>query len=269
MRHFLFWMLGLSLLIVVSYSAEIPELVTTYSPKTGRVIDAATGKGIPGVTVVALGWFSQGGFYASSFGCTFESLGLTDADGYYRTPSGLMHMAPGAPWLGPKNWWTINAVKPGYALVDKSKYNDTVGVDRHGAVVTSRWKVFSVGVSDIVMHKVDASLDERFDDYSVAGGSCELINPALYYRLRNEIFSDLRPMVCALSVDAPLDEKTVWGLHGFSTHLTPDSRSVERFKQRLIALDPAYSQTLNTSHAPHAYRAGDLCTVMTAMGNDK
>ncbi|MCE7950625.1 MAG: carboxypeptidase regulatory-like domain-containing protein [Xanthomonadales bacterium PRO7] len=268
MRRLLFWLLVPLVLVVVIYSGELPELVMTYSPKTGRVVDATTGKGIPGVTVTALGWFWQGGLFTTSSGCTFASFGLTDANGYYRTPSGWRRVNPGAPWFHPGNSWTINAVKPGYTLVDKSNFKAGSG---EGAVVTSKWKIFSVGVSDIVMRAVDLPLKERVEDYAygMAGDNCASTDPSLYHELRNEVFSDLKARVCALPADTPLDEKTVWGLEGFSSYLTPDSRSVERFKQRLIKLDPAYSQTLNPSHPPHDYRAGDLCSVMTEMGNDK
>lgn len=267
MRRLLFWLLVPLVLVVAIYSGEIPELVMTYSPKTGRVVDASTGKGIPGVTVTALGWFWQGGLFTTSSGCTFASFGLTDANGYYRTPSGWARVNPGVAWFDPRNWWTINAVKPGYTLVDKS--NIMAGTSQ-GAVVTSKWNVFSVSVSDIAMRAVNLPLKERVDDYGygMAGDNCTSTDPRLYHELKKEVFSDLKTLVCSLPTGAPLEEKTVWGLEGFSTYLTPDSSSVERFKRRLIKLDPAYSQTLNPSHSPHDYRAGNLCSVMTDMGND-
>jgi hypothetical protein len=254
--------------LVLAYAREIPEIVSAYSVKTGRVVDKDTGKGIPGVTVLVHGWFNEGGLFQGSQGCTFAALGYTDTEGYYATPSGWRHLTPGLPIWDPHNLWTINVVKPDYTLVDSNNRQTPAG---RGATVSSAWQILAVAVSDITMKKVDLPLKERVEDYGnvIGGGGCVKVNSEVYDRMHQEIFADLKSRTCALGRDAQLDESTVFGLTSLSTYLYGDSRSVERVNERMTKLDPAFSQALINNHPPHTYRASDLCQVMTAMENDR
>ena len=259
----------LVILLLLAYAREIPEIVSAYSAKTGRVIDKDTGKGIPGVTVLVHGWFNEGGLFQGSQGCTFAALGYTDADGYYVTPSGWRHLTPGLPIWDPHNNWTINVVKPDYTLVDSNNRQTPAG---RGATVSSAWQGLAVAISDIAMKKVDLPLNERVHDYAITiggGGGCVKVNPDVYERMHREVFADLKSHTCALAADTQLDEPTVFGLTSFSTYLYGDSRSVERVNEKMTKLDPAFGQALINDHPPHTYRAGDLCQVMTAMENDR
>jgi hypothetical protein len=255
------------IVLILAYAREIPEIIDAYSAKTGRVVDKDSGKGIPGVTVIVQGSFNSAGLFQGSHGCTFAAFGNTDAEGNYRTPSGWMHVSPGLPIWDPHNTWTINVVKPGYTLVDS---NNRLTPHGRGANVSSTWNVLAVAVADIAMQHVDLPLKERVDDYAYADGSagCIKVNPDLYFRMKREIFVDLKAATCALPADASVDSPTVFGLTSFSANFNPDySPTVESVRRRMTKIDAGFPHIPDIP--PQTYRAGDLCQVMTASESDR
>lgn len=268
------WLIVLFAIVLLSYAREIPELVMAYSAKTGRVVDAVTRKGIPDVAVIASGYFFSGGLYQTQHGCTYNVIGYTDSEGKYWLPGTWRHISPGLPYLDPHNTWSITAVKPGYVFAgDKERIEKNANANLRslrGAAadsVSSSWMGYVVSVSDIALETADLSLRQKTEYFPQTGG-CVEDNSELSFRLRRDLFDNLKNGVCGADSSTQLDSETVLGLQGFSIYLSHDSRAVFRFTERLSKLDPAFADILKSEHQEHTYRAADVCQVMTDMGRE-
>ena len=254
--------LGLLLAFVgVGYAVEVPELMRAYGAKDGRVVDQDTGKGVAGAWVVARAAMSSGGVFQTNHGCVYAAAAQTDKDGNYRLPSAWSHAAPGAPWFSPQTTWNVVATKPGYITTGDTP-NPYTGSNGHGP--SSSLGLTSTHVAEITLHKANLSTKQKVDYYAqTVRLGCEKANPTDFQALVRLVFNDLKTSVCSGSTDETLDASTVRGLAAFASSLTSDSRLGDDFARRMTERDPDYAALSKSENVTHAFKASDVCQVMT------
>lgn len=77
------FLLFVLLAFIVSYMTQRSQLLTALGPKTGRIINADSGEGIPGAIIVEESWIVEEGVLSRSAGCTSVEMTRTDDSGNY------------------------------------------------------------------------------------------------------------------------------------------------------------------------------------------
>ena len=99
---------------IVSYITQLSEILIALGPKSGRIIDADSGDGIPGVIVVEESWFVEEGLLNRSAGCTSIEMTHTDANGNYHFQDSYYGWEMGFPTRSPHQHFFIHTTKHGY-----------------------------------------------------------------------------------------------------------------------------------------------------------
>lgn len=264
------WTLWVSALLVLLALLVLPQMLSApmvYSAKAGRVVNEATGKGIPGVTVLAKGNFSAGLYYGSQNACLYGLSVLTDADGYFELPSTWSRAPIGLPFFGkPRTTWDFSVVKPGYVMVgDKARMEfDEAGylksfIGFQANPFIASWSGYKVRIAPIKMEVANLSLPEQVAYYgtmAAAGCSNDVTSVRANLAWEHQMFNYWKPQICGASSNDTVNTPTAFALTG----VAPD---FAKAKRRLIELDPEF-QSADPYNRPHQYRIGDLCQAMTA-----
>ncbi|MFC4820497.1 carboxypeptidase-like regulatory domain-containing protein [Dokdonella ginsengisoli] len=219
----LFCLFYLFLVLIQPYRFPI-----VLSEKHGRVIDAQTGKGLPGVAViVTYNLWSSTPMQAGDGGCMHQKIVWTDADGSYVIPNAskdidvaedmLLRMVPGYS----RNYgWLLEYYKEGYVVKeDLERMIDTIEgrpVPRVTPVepYTKNGPVYIV--PPVAMQKADmASSPAMADAYIASIGSMaaglrcfmdDKRNPTASVKLRGEMKTSVRKFICDLPPEKILAE---------------------------------------------------------------
>jgi hypothetical protein len=210
-----------------------------FMPKTGRIVDGATGNGIPDIPVIAIG--SSGGmnfFGGGNYHQLYRILTRTDANGTYRIPS-TWRSAPywsGLPGTRPQVNWAITAFKIGYAVVgdDDAWLSD----DRGSFPLQPRSTEFSpkaivglltVDVNPIAMRHIDltdAQAANYYSDIIYAQGTLtfEYKMKPEEIALRRVAFDFFMPRLCG----SDPEERVTWSPAAF---LDDDLKYIHEIKR--------------------------------------
>lgn len=257
-----FWVIvGGAILLV--FLPQIPSCVMANTPKTGKVIDATTGKGMPDVLVIAAARFYAGPvIHGSANSAPYRIITRTDSDGNYWIPNTWMHTTFGLPGTDPRERWVITAFKLGYVVEgDEEALNvfDEFGNAKYvpRSVVYSpsaMWLGFVVHVQPLVLKPTQLTLKEAsvyYNKIAGAGGFAvgkreDELNVRLY---ASEYF---RSRVCEMDQDAELDQSAAGALTFFTAR-------PEKAVLTLRTLEPS---GFRDAYQHPIFRAGNVCTAM-------
>jgi hypothetical protein len=262
-----FWMIvGGAILLV--FLPQIPSCVMSNTPKSGKVVDAVTGKGMPDVIVIAAATFNAGPvIHGSSRATPYRIITHTDANGNYWIPSTWSHLSFGMPGTDPREKWLITAFRLGYALEGDEKALKAFGEFGRPkylplSIVESpkaTWQGAVVKVAPLILNPVKLTLKEAAIYYrSILGvGGYAIGSPGDEAKLRlypNEFFLS---EVCGMDPSAELDMPTASALALFTER--PDEAI-----HSLRALEPSrWSDAYHHS----VFHAGNVCTAMKVRGH--
>jgi hypothetical protein len=266
----LLWMIGPILLLLAPASLNILFNSKAYSAKEGRVIDTATGNGMPNVAVIAVAnFFGANLVHGSTQATLYRVITHTDADGNYRIPSKwgeLVWWFPSIPGTAPDIRWIITVFQPGYAVIGDDRaleyYEHGEGAMDPNSVWLSppaTWLGTTTRVEPIKVHSVQISLKQtaRYAQRIMgAGESVESRNSPEELALRklgNQVFL---PQVCALDPEATMDPTEAGALTAFGYDFVQSNG-------RLGELEPSGRQDAY----PHPiFHTRNVCEAMKAGG---
>lgn len=256
-------------LILLLFLPQIPGCVMANTPKTGRVIDAATGKGLAHVAVIAAAEFNaQNLIHGTNSSCRYRIIAYTDADGSYWIHNTWLDLAFGLPGTDPRLRWVVTAFKPGYAIEgDEGAWT----FDEYGAAKkwpasviwspSSWWLGVVVRVNPIRMTPVQLSLKEAAVYYGniISAGACNSAMPLSVEEreLRKTGYDIFLPKVCEMPPDTEMDMTEADAFSAFTYH-------IERSDVSLRRLEPSGFQDL---YRHPVFHAGNVCQSLIAGGS--
>jgi len=255
------------LLVVLAFLPQIPGCVMANMPKTGRVIDATTGKGMAGVAVIASAQFAaQNLIHGSNVSCRYRIITHTDADGGYYISNTWSRLAFGLPGTDPQISYAIVAYKAGYVIDgdERAWTFDKYGQPGSpGSEIAAWWLGPVVRVETIRMKPAALSLKQEAVYYSdsIAGSffGCDVNRLNVQeVTFRRSAYDILMPKVCSLPSSNELDDKATGAL----IDLVPQ---LEKANERLKQLEP--ENWGKDSYMQPKYRAEDVCKAMQAGGD--
>lgn len=270
---------ALALLVCVPMLVNLLGSAAVYAAKRGRVVDVTTGKGMPGVFVIATGDaygqvfnpVSSGGFDDP----LYRIVARTDANGDYTIPSTWAHAEiwfPPIPFLLKlQAEWKITAFLPGYAVVgDEVAWRsfDDRGHPSYSPRSLHRRTGTTLGllvneVEPLEMRPVQLNLREAATYYASvtrdtaigrSGRRLDRGDTPEENALREIGRRALLPQLCSMDSLAQVDAHTVNGILRFS----PSVVSREKYHQRLVELEPQN----NTYRDSPKFLAGHVCEAM-------
>lgn len=245
-----------------------PGALSAFRAKSGRVIDKASGKGIPDAFVLATATFEASPLINQSTNkVLFNVVVRADADGAYRVPSQWEHLALSLPGTDARITWAVTAFSPGYVVVgDDDGWRFTGDVAPFAAKSASEpppahWTWDGMEVDPRVLERTNLTLEEATVYYRkilLAGVSSVEAQSTLETQLRaasNEYFKQL---VCSKPSDTAIAMRIARYLMMFST----DQASAEL---RLQAIDPGRWSALSYARAL-PYSAAEVCDALRSGG---
>lgn len=261
----------LLVLLVFPILAQVFGNAKAYLPKTGRIVDLETGKGMADTTVIAVATFyAPNPVEGSAHGTLYRIITHTDSDGDYSIPSTWSHVVfafPALPGTTPKVTWIITAYKPGYAIV-----GDEVAwvFDEYGQASyfprstwfspASTFQGVSVHVAPITMKTVDLSLKEaavyawRIASY---GSALDARERPEEIALRENLNFRFMPLVCKLDPETKMDSTEAGALTTFA-------RDYLKARSKLSELEP---QGYRDLYMRPVFHASNVCAAMMAGEN--
>lgn len=189
-------------------------------PKSGRLVDESTGKGVPDATVIASAIFNaENPIHGSARDEPYRVLTTTDEDGRYYIPSTWGHLRLALPGMDARERWIITAYKPGYVVAaddeDLRKFRQS-GLNKFRPKSTTfspaaTWLGFWVQVDPIALRRVELSLKEAvtyYRDVLGAGLYVENARDDAEVALRAQAYATFEPMICGLEQDDIVDQNT-------------------------------------------------------------
>lgn len=255
--------------VLATISPQIPDVMAACAPKIGRVIDSATGKGMPDVFVLTSASFEAGPLVHGSPNRTVYNIVVrTDADGGYSLPSFWSKAVFGIPGTNPAMRWSVTAFEPGFVVVgDEDGWRfDEKGEAFFPAKSASEtpeahWSGSRILVHPIAMRSASLSIPEAAAYYRkvlIVGAGQRGIQSVEETELRDAAHGYLRDLVCRTDPTVSVDMRTARYLLAFSSDR-------QHSEQRLRAIDPAKWASLSYSHAL-PYSANEICDAMRAGG---
>jgi hypothetical protein len=202
------WAAVLVAFVFVPFVPQIPGCVMASLPKVGRVVDDATGQGLPDVAVIASAIFNaQSPVHGSAHDFPYRLVVRTDSNGYFRIPSTWSQMRLSLPGLDARETWVVTAFKPNYAIAHDL---DTISqFDSFGRTIfrpwstthspSADWRGLYVAVEPLRMQQVDLKLNEAaayYRDVIGLGRYVEGSSSGVEVALRSEAFNALSSEVC-------------------------------------------------------------------------
>lgn len=266
--------------VAVFVLLQLPGYLMARVPKSGRVVDSTTGKGIPDATVIAWATFSAcGGVVESRCSSTTEYrlLTRTDQDGNYwirnNYLSGIMPLIP-IVLSDRRESWQITVIKPGYAVVGDHvawTYLDRLGNARLYPPSTSDEPppassfVLFARVDPIPMYRVDLDLKQSSLYFAglLRGGSGrvdqDMWNEPEETALRQHLYAPLQASVCGQPAATELD----YGTFSALLILAPDGTA---FLAKAKQLDP---NLMKDPSPERKYKAAIVCDEMKAANHEQ
>lgn len=225
--------------------------------KHGRVVDADTGAGIPGVKMIA-NWRTRSdgvpGVVSGGIWCDLQTIVTTDAQGDYTIPDvssqldlsdrGTAHHVTGGGLVNVTHDadWLLIAFKPGYVRAgDKDKlraasFGELGGFGWESAPDTSVLRQGKVEINPIAMHKEDLAPPSLwvYDSKILAGARCrdrmahDIDQPEMA-GIAKTMDAIVRPLPCTMSADAALTPI----VRKLFTSLVNDKRVLDRLTAAL------------------------------------
>jgi hypothetical protein len=184
-----------------------------FLPRTGKVIDGATGKGIPNIPVIASAYFRGTGLMGTGYQeDRYRVITYTDSDGVYHIPGQWRFLSFELPLpLDYHTGWTIVAFKIGYAIVgdDDALRPDAAGVITPNSTWFSPKATFGfpeAHVAPIVMRTVNLSDSEATWYYANLISLFAVKNPMApeELALRRIGYDYFAPRICSMDPQQPL-----------------------------------------------------------------
>jgi len=288
------WLLAASAMIAIGQSIA----ATSGTPRTigarelraekhGRIIDADTGAGIPGVRVI-VNWRGSStglsGFYGGGGWCDLQKVVTTDADGNYTVPEvskdldlsgqGTHGKATEMGWMGVTHSadWVLSAFKPGYVqvsdldLVRRAAAGEWIGGMTLQVPPDVSIRAGKVEVKPTEMQKQDTSPSEVWAYYSIVNAAivcndrnAKTIETSDVADIRHSISAAVRPTPCALPGDYPISPEAFGHFQALAHQGQFDPSFFERVK-RLQGIAPSPRGIDPTERL--ATTAGILCRAL-------
>ena len=227
-------LIGIAAVILVAEPlVKVVEFRDLLLEKRGRIMDAATGRGLPDVSVM-INWTSGGYGVAGSFGgCDLQRVAITDADGDYTIPNvygavkfqRIWWKKLLAPLLGMSSpgigyHWSLVAFKPGYVRVgDEGRIHNAAAADHQpDRSFPFYWNAppyqaepGGLQIEPIALrHSQLSQADEIIYDFALyMRSTCSGFPP-----VRSAMKRSVRELLCSLPETQPLDPQVV---NAFST----------------------------------------------------
>jgi len=240
--------------------------------KRGRVVDARTGLGLGGVTIVAA-WHSTYFSIHTSSNCPYQKIVQTDATGAYTLPdvSEIVtvtdYMVPRQIGLASMSFhWNVVAYKDGYmdeldaarrpgTAVATSDYFQ-IGV-RLKAQAPASLRDHYVEMADIRMRKVTLTPEETvLYEATLLGSTCESLEPD-YKALKEEFALTALEMPCSHPKDELLSRQMLNTLLYLTWNYAPEG------KRRPEPTAPGLHRFARLHEGEGPVRAGDVCAALT------
>lgn len=260
-----------SMILAILYLPVIPGCVMSHTTKAGRVVDAATGKGVSDAAVIATSNMtcSGGGFVESrtSMDTEYRIVAHSNKDGSYVIAStwsdvdfvhffglGACHEA-----------WTLKAFKLGYVSSDDATEwapETPAGVGSMSRLAVeghpnATWLLVSAHVEPIVLNAHPLPVGDAAKYYAnviKSGGFPQPDQPNDdEIRMRLDAGSYFEDQICRLNPDDRLD----WGddMSVFvSDHIA--------FVRQLDRMEPSAFEVARQTGRPSVFRAGTICAAM-------
>ena len=265
MARYVIWFL--ILLIVVPHLPQVPGCIAAHMPKSGRVVDVETGKGLPDAFVIASARFLSEPFLfgPSGYSILYNVIVRTDADGNFRIPSTWLDFKMGGPGSNARTIWIVTVFEPGYAVVgDENAWEefDSRGNPRFVPRSTAVSPDLSGGgrpgnIGTIRMFKPTLTLKQASTYYSTVKGaghpSSGSTDPNVL-ALRKKGYDLLAPWVCAENASTELDYLTAVTILGFAMNR---DEALNKFE----ALYPKNYR--EAQEGRRKYKADVICKIMT------
>ena len=264
----------LVVLIISPFLWQVPILLKVGAPHYGRVIDHDTGKGIAGVTIVAMRQIEGGGWSGARGGCTFVAMTGTDENGDFHIAQTYANTFFTFPGNNPQQYWDLYLGKDGYfQFVDKSPLTiDKVVRFSHALVPghfggnESSWRGLQVEFAPIQMVQAQMEFEDRVATFNWRGsrqalGFCR-VPPDVRPLLQNQVdafYAEQEQYVCDAPSISTTDARTVLTL----TLLAPKAVA---FLNARKAIAPDFRE--GREFGADRFPMGDLCKIMRA-GNGK
>ena len=203
--------------IVLAFLPQVPGCVMTNAPKAGRVVDATTGEGMPGVTVIASAhFFAQNPVHGSASDYPYRIITQTDAHGAYYIPATWQDISFAFPGMEAREEWLVTAFKPRHAVVgDEQAWKE---FNKYGekkykpySVVVSpplTWRGLYFEVDPIRLQPVNLTLREAaiyYNDITGLGLYSVAMRKPEEIALRKIGYDMFQPSVCALDGESTMD----------------------------------------------------------------
>src|SRR5581483_4916046 len=226
-----------------------------YLRKTGRVIDADTGEGIPGAFVVADANFIESVLKTGTLS-EYRLILRTDSKGNYAIPSTWQYaISPRFYWMtfffeSSKHTWTVLALKPGY-IEDADEQNlvpPTADVDYRPRVSRQRvssWSGLSVNVQPIKLRKHNLSSAQAIVYYRGIALYGVGDSPEADYEMNRAISAYIASTFCSetsanpLTPKAAIDEISIFLRDSGERDTTSMSSAEALFRHKLRELEPS------------------------------
>jgi hypothetical protein len=255
------------LIFLLLFGWQIPGCVMAHMPKTGRIVDAATGAGLDHVAVIASAHFRADNLiHGSNTSCRYRVVVQTDPDGRFWVPSTWTHLAFGLPGTDPYVAHEIAVYKAGYVVDGDERawtFNEYGQPGSPGSELSEVWLGPVIRVQTIKMKPASGlslkqeavyyrnSIIGSFYGCDVNRGSPEEV------ALRKSAYQVLLPRACATPTDEGPDDLATYSL----IDLTPQR---DKAGQRLKELEP--ENWGKDSYALPRFKAGRVCEAMKAGG---
>ena len=258
-------------LIAALLAFQFPSYLKTAVPKTGQIIDADSGEGVPGAVVFVKGlWHQTGLWQTPAATCVYFDMLVTDAQGNFSVPSHYSKFEIGLPGRDAEHDWTIEVRKNGYVYGDAELplvFNES-GIYSHppipwnSAYKNFQWNGLAIQIPSISLRQLDMTLEERVGMFESHGYDpafgCHFLNEDIHEylsNLRRSFYLDQEKIVCRSPEASTTNSATVLGLWSLA-------RNRDAFKKEMK--DAGLPVPLSTTAHGFVYRLTDVCRSMKA-----
>lgn len=273
-RFRLKWRWIIFALVLLPFLPQVPSCMMANLPKTGRLVDVTTGKGIPDAAVIAAANFYGESFAGSGGDNVYRVIVHTDANGDYWIPNTWLHIGNWIPTIpffirNPHTTWLITAFKPGYVFVGDEKAwtdYDNYGHPKYwprsvGFTPPATWLGVVVKVEPLQMRPIQLSLREAAIYYRgiFLTGSPNIgeWNEPQEVALRRRAYEIFLPQVCNLDPEVEMDTNWASAFDAFVPNNVRTNESLRKLEPSGFKDDYMYP----------IFHAKNVCAAMKAGGD--
>lgn len=260
-------LLALGVILLLGFLQMLPQLTdyfTTCSAKTGIVIDKETGKPMPNVLVMAVGWYWHGPVYIGQGGTQtlYRIVTTTNEQGRYRIPaqySGNGVYVFGV--IGEYHWrWAVTAFEPGYVVDGDNEPPPSTIPDApyYRPILSNSIPPYSLAglhfeVEPIRLFKPELSLEEAAVYYARIKSSGSLHSKPEHTfasePLRVKGYAYLAPWVCSMDPEQSVNARTAMSLLAFSEYWAHASQLMDTLAPHFYTADKMAVKDATTTAA--------------------